>query len=213
MLSLLLTIAIGVVTPVEDPIPAAETYPLDVCAVAGKKLGSMGKPIDFVHEGRQVRFCCRGCVPKFKANPEKYLTSVDKNIVAAQKKNYPITSCVISKEKLDETAKDVVVNNRLVRLCCGGCVRKLKKNPQKFFKELDYAIEKKQIPSYPLTTCVISGKALESTAPNVIVGNTLVRICCKGCISKVTADPAKYIGMVQKGKKTATKDKKTAGEK
>ena len=108
MLSLLLTVAIGVVTPVEDPIPATEAYPLDICAVAGKKLGSMGKPIDFVHEGRQVRFCCRGCVPKFKANPDQYLAEVDKKIIAAQKKNYPVDYCLLSNEKLDEDAKEVV---------------------------------------------------------------------------------------------------------
>ncbi|MEE2883004.1 MAG: hypothetical protein VYD70_04695 [Planctomycetota bacterium] len=210
MLSLLLTVAIGVVTPVEDPIPATEAYPLDICAVAGKKLGSMGKPIDFVHEGRQVRFCCRGCVPKFKANPDQYLAEVDKKIIAAQKKNYPVDYCLLSNEKLDEDAKEVVIKNRLVRLCCGGCAKKIKKNPEPTFTQLDSAIKKKQGKSYPLTTCVISGKDLGGTAKDIIVGNTLIKVCCKGCISKVTGNPSKYIQMVGADKKAGAKDKKKA---
>ncbi len=210
MLSLLLTVAMTVVTPVEDKVPYSETYPLDVCAVAGKKLGSMGKPIDFVHEGRQVRFCCRGCVPKFKANPEQYLAEVDKKIVEAQKKSYPIDYCVLSNEKLDESAKDVVYNNRLIRLCCGGCVRKLNKDPQSIVKKLDSAITKVQTGNYPLAKCVISDENLGENYKRLIVGNTLIKICCKGCVPKVLADPSKYIKKVQSAKKAAAKEKKAS---
>jgi len=56
--------------------PAGE-YPLDVCVVSGDKLGAMGDPIVITHEGREVRFCCAGCVPKFKAEPAKYLAMLD----------------------------------------------------------------------------------------------------------------------------------------
>ncbi len=204
MLSLLLTLAIGTVTPVADPIPSAELYPLDVCAVTGKKLGSMGTPINFMHEGRQVRFCCRGCVPKFKATPDKYLAQIDKKIIAAQKKGYPVNFCLLSREKLDESAKEVVIKNRLVRLCCLGCARKIKKDSEKVFEELDSEITKMQSKNYPLTTCVISGEKLGSMGPakNVIVGSTLVKLCCKGCVSKVAADPAKFIEMVNSAKKS-----------
>ena len=37
----------------------------------------MGDPIVITHEGREVRFCCAGCVPKFKAEPAKYLAMLD----------------------------------------------------------------------------------------------------------------------------------------
>jgi len=52
-------------------------YPLDTCVVAGGKLGSMGDPINYVHEGRLVRFCCKGCIGAFKKDPAKYLKKVD----------------------------------------------------------------------------------------------------------------------------------------
>jgi hypothetical protein len=54
-----------------------ETYPLKTCVVTGEELGSMGNPHDVLHEGRLVRFCCKGCVKKFKADPEKFLKQID----------------------------------------------------------------------------------------------------------------------------------------
>jgi hypothetical protein len=66
MLTLLLAIVMTGTAPLDKAVPASESYPLDTCAVAGKKLGSMGDPIVYVHEGRQVKFCCKGCVPSFK---------------------------------------------------------------------------------------------------------------------------------------------------
>jgi len=52
-------------------------YPLDVCLVSGQKLGSMGKPAVITHEGREIRFCCPACIPKFKEDPAKYLKQLD----------------------------------------------------------------------------------------------------------------------------------------
>lgn len=57
-------------------------YPLQVCAVSGEELGSMGEPFDYIHkeEGqpdRLVRMCCDGCVKKFKKDPAKYLARID----------------------------------------------------------------------------------------------------------------------------------------
>lgn len=51
-------------------------YPLDTCIVSDQKLGSMGEPIEYVHEGQIVKFCCAGCVDVFKAEPEKYLKKI-----------------------------------------------------------------------------------------------------------------------------------------
>lgn len=211
MLPLLLTLVIGAGTPPADKVPTAESYPLDICAVSGKKLGSMGKAIEVVHEGRQVRFCCQGCVPKFNAEPAKFFEIINKKIIEVQKASYPLDTCVLSGEKLDDKAKSIVVNNRLVRVCCGGCVKKIKaKVPEKMFMEIDKAIIKAQARKYPLENCVISGEPLGSMGPakNVVVGNTLVKVCCKGCISKVALDPAKYIQMLKAAPKGDSKGKK-----
>lgn len=62
---------------IQQQTAQSEDYPLDVCVVTGQKLGSMGDPIVITHEGREVRFCCGGCVAKFKAEPAKYLAKLD----------------------------------------------------------------------------------------------------------------------------------------
>ena len=64
--------------------PNVIAYPLDTCIVADKKLGSMGKPHVFVHEGRQFKYCCEGCDDEFQANTDKYIKKFD-DAVAAKK--------------------------------------------------------------------------------------------------------------------------------
>ncbi len=51
-------------------------YPIETCVVAGGKLGSMGEPVEVVAGTQLVRFCCASCVPKFKADPHKYLSKL-----------------------------------------------------------------------------------------------------------------------------------------
>lgn len=59
-----------------DAKTAAKPYPLEVCVVAGEKLGSMGKPHVIVHEGQEIKFCCSGCEPDFKKEPAKFLAKL-----------------------------------------------------------------------------------------------------------------------------------------
>ena len=55
----------------------ANPYPLTTCVVSGEKLGDMGDPVVIQYEGREVRFCCKHCIPKFKKDPAKYLSKLD----------------------------------------------------------------------------------------------------------------------------------------
>lgn len=78
--SVVLALSAGAVVA-EDakPIP----YPLDTCSVSGEKLGDMGDPVVKIHEGREVKFCCKGCIKKFDKDPAKYLAEVDAKAKAA----------------------------------------------------------------------------------------------------------------------------------
>ena len=54
------------------------TYPLKKCVVSDEALGGdMGPPIDHLYGVRLVRFCCKDCLPKFDADPAKYLAKID----------------------------------------------------------------------------------------------------------------------------------------
>ena len=55
---------------------SAKPYTLDTCLVSGEKLGSMGKPVEMVHEGQQIKFCCKSCRPDFEKEPAKYLSKL-----------------------------------------------------------------------------------------------------------------------------------------
>ncbi len=69
--------------PKPNPAPPAEApkvkpYPLDTCIVSDEKLGGMGKPIVFTHEGQEIKICCKSCKPKFEKEPAKYLEKLKK---------------------------------------------------------------------------------------------------------------------------------------
>ena len=55
---------------------SSKPYPLETCLVSGEKLGEMGKPYEIVHEGQQIKFCCKKCLPDFQKDPAKYLAKL-----------------------------------------------------------------------------------------------------------------------------------------
>ncbi len=60
----------------------AKPYPLKTCIVSGEKLGGdMGKPYIFVHEGQEIKLCCKSCLKDFNKEPAKYI----KKLAEAQK--------------------------------------------------------------------------------------------------------------------------------
>jgi hypothetical protein len=61
----------------------AKPYPLTTCIVSGEKLGEMGKPFVFTHDGQEIKLCCKSCKKKFDKDPEKYMKKLSE---AAAKK-------------------------------------------------------------------------------------------------------------------------------
>lgn len=61
-----------------------------------------------------------------------------------KKSDYPLTTCVVSDEKLGEMGKPYVtkIKGREVQLCCKSCEKDLKKDPDKYLKKLDEAAKK-----------------------------------------------------------------------
>jgi hypothetical protein len=57
-------------------LPNAKAYPLKTCIVSDNDLKSMGEPVVIVHEGQQIKFCCKPCIKKFKKDPAKYLVKL-----------------------------------------------------------------------------------------------------------------------------------------
>jgi Cu+-exporting ATPase len=53
-------------------------YPLSVCLVSDEPLGAHGPPHAFVHEGREIKLCCAGCLNAFHQDPAKFLQKLDR---------------------------------------------------------------------------------------------------------------------------------------
>ncbi|MBX3323882.1 MAG: hypothetical protein KF757_12930 [Phycisphaeraceae bacterium] len=179
-----------------------EPYALNTCPVSGQKLGSMGDPIVAMYDGREVRFCCGGCIDKFEANQAKYWKAIDEQIIKEQLPYYPVETCIVSGEPLTEHGEDIANNmvygNRLLRLCCKMCEREFKADPKKFIEKLDSATADAQRKDYPFDTCVVAGGELGSMGEpaEIVVAGRLMRFCCAGCKPKVEADPAKYTKLI-----------------
>ena len=54
---------------------------------------------------------------------------------------YPLKTCVVSGEKLDEMGKPVVINYKgtEVHFCCNGCIKKFNADPEKYLVKLKAA--------------------------------------------------------------------------
>jgi len=174
-----------------------EPYTLNTCAVSGKELGSMGDPIVISHEGREIKFCCGGCEAPFEKDAAKYLEAVDAKMIEAQDDHYPLDTCLVSGKALDSKGEPVamIVANREVKLCCGGCKKPAAANPEDTIAKLDEAVVAKQADSYKATKCPVSGKDLGSMGDpiNYMHEGRLVRFCCAGCTGMFEKYPEDYL--------------------
>ena len=113
--------------------------------------------------------------------------------------------CPVSGKPLGSMGQPVAVNvsGQTVYACCSGCVDAIKSNPGK------YAAGRPQIIVALATKadtqliakqakCPVMDEPLGSMGGpiKVTVGDKPIFLCCKGCIKKVQAEPAKYLALV-----------------
>jgi YHS domain-containing protein len=60
-------------------------YTLKTCIVSGDKLGEMGDPYVYEYKGREIKFCCKGCVKDFNKEPDKYIKKIEEAEAKAKK--------------------------------------------------------------------------------------------------------------------------------
>jgi hypothetical protein len=126
-------------------------YPLEMCIVAGGRLGSMGEPDSFVHQNRLVRFCCAGCRDGFEKSAPEFIAKLDKAAADEQRPTYPLQTCVVRGNTLGSMGNpaEVILAGRLVRLCCAPCEKELRANPARYIASLDEAWRKAGRPGLP----------------------------------------------------------------
>lgn len=175
-----------------------EPYTLETCAASGRPIDVKGTPQTVFFEGRELKFCCKGCADFVKKNPAKFLGKVDEQLTAQQRPIYPTDKCLIAgtplTKKGKDTGVDVMVGNRLFRVCCQKCAAKVKADPAKFAAKLDAMVLEQAKANYPLETCVVNPKRkLDAKAKATVVAGRPVMTCCSGCMRKVRSKPMDYL--------------------
>ena len=205
MAILALSLAVSPAPAEEAADRVGDAYALNVCAVSGEEIGSMGEGVVHVKDGREVRFCCGGCTKKYDTMTEQFSAAVDEKMIADQESHYPLKTCPVSGAELTAEAKTFVAGNREFKTCCGNCAKAVKAEPAKFIEKLDAAVKEQQAAAYALKTCPVSGKAVEGAGVEVVVANRLVRLCCEGCKKGVEKDPAAAVAKVDEAAKAPAK--------
>jgi YHS domain-containing protein len=175
-----------------------DPYYLATCPISGAKLGSMGDPVVKVYDGREVRFCCSQCPPKFEKDLKASLAALDEKIIKDQAPLYPLKTSVVGGKDLPAKPVEFVYGNRLVRVSDDAEKAAFLKNPKQYLDELDKAVIAQQSKNYALNKCVVSDEALghEGKPADIVVGGRLIRMCCKDCKGQIDKAPGKYVAMV-----------------
>jgi YHS domain-containing protein len=183
------------------PIKQGDVYPLGTCPISGSDLGSMGKPFILHHEGREFRFCCKGCVPRFEENPAGVISKIDKQIIKGQLDLYPVKYDLVTSEPFTEGSEPLkkVFQNRLVLFKDEKTIKTFSEDPGKYMKELDKLVADQQRPGYPVDTCIIMEDLLvEEEIIDFVHANKLFRFCCQACVKELRKKPLKYHAMLDK---------------
>ncbi len=104
------------------------------CPVMG---GKINKDLYVDAKGKRIYVCCKGCISKVKAEPEKYIEKLEKkgeNVAKLQ------TKCPVMGGKIN---KDLYVDHegKRIYVCCKGCISKVKADPEKYIKKIKMAGE------------------------------------------------------------------------
>jgi hypothetical protein len=114
-------------------------YPLAVSIVSGRALGA--KPIEFIWRNRLVRLAREEERRGFLASPDRFMTRLDEAVIEAQRPTYGMpTRCPVQGDILSsDTPIDLVIANRMIRVCCPRCAAVVRRRPQQYLTLVDRA--------------------------------------------------------------------------
>lgn len=114
-------------------------YPLATSIVSGRPLGD--SPTEFIWGNRLFRVADASERDRVLADPARFIRLLDKEVLRAQAPAYGMPSkCPVQGDILPgDPIIDIVVANRMVRVCCGRCVRVVRERPYQYLAMVDYA--------------------------------------------------------------------------
>lgn len=117
----------------------APHYPLATSIVSGRPLGK--RPLDVVCLNRLFRVCDASERGVLIVELERCMRLLDAACIAAQSPTYPMPEkCPVQGDILQsDTPIDIVIANRMVRVCCVRCMRVVRARPYQYMAMVDYA--------------------------------------------------------------------------
>lgn len=133
-------------------MPAASTivgkpYPFSTSVVSGEKLGPKESTVNFVQDGYQIKLANATEADTFKKNPSVYMAKITEAYKTARP--YPLTTCLVMGDALDNTAYSFVYDGREIKFCCDSCMDDFEKDPAKYVKIWDDAAAAKTTQTAP----------------------------------------------------------------
>lgn len=100
-----------------------------ICPVSGQVLGGHGQPVAARIAGQTAYLCCSACLRgKIDAG---HWSTVRANLAKAQQK------CPVMNKPLPEKTQPVVIDGRLIYICCPPCSEKIAADREKYFRAID----------------------------------------------------------------------------
>ena len=101
-----------------------EMKPQTACPVTGERIV---KSAYLDYQGQRIYFCCKGCISKFQADPEKYMEQFAKDGILLEnvQKKDPICNMDITDKKIKRDYK-----GRRVYFCSDYCAKEFDKDPK-----------------------------------------------------------------------------------
>ena len=132
-----LAVALGAAAPVwgqapEEPAPDSQQLLIAVqriCPVSGQPLGGHGPPVAARIGEQIVYLCCKPCLSN-RVDADHWST-IQANLAKAQQK------CPVMDKPLPDKAQPVVVDGRVIYICCPPCTDKIVGDRERYFRSVD----------------------------------------------------------------------------
>ena len=105
----------------------------------------------------------------------------------------PQTVCPVMGKPIDSSAF-IDIQGQRVYFCCPGCEKKLKADPDKYFKK---AADNNVLFENIQTRCPVSGEEIDKTQ-YVDWNGRRIYFCCKKCVASFTKQPKLYLSNLDK---------------
>ncbi len=132
-----------------------------------------------------VFFCCKGCIKKYKASPDKYAKIVTAQRMALASREKIQVTCPVSGNPVNQDTF-VESNGEKVYFCCKDCAGEYKNNPSKYASALANSYTHQ-------TTCPVMDEEINPQVFTKTASGNKIYFCCKGCDKKFAKNPKKYI--------------------